>query len=197
MSLRIENKYKMTLSDQKIFKASIIKKGAKEIYPGRQINSCYFDTRYLDCFQESEDGFLPRKKVRIRWYGKSNKYHKEVKISSIEGRFKTIENFPSDHFRIDMKMKLFEPSLGLLNSTLLVSYWREYYIYKGLRFTFDSKIKYIDLIRNIQRTKIDFECVCEVKTDQNFIEDKINQLTNMHTSRFSKYCRGISLINGI
>ena len=62
MSLRIENKYKMTLSDQKIFKASLLKKGAKEIYSPREINSCYFDTKYLDCFHASEDGFLPRKK---------------------------------------------------------------------------------------------------------------------------------------
>ena len=59
MSFRIENKYKMSLSDQKIFKAFLLSRGAKVLYPPRTINSCYFDTKFLDCFHESEDGFLP------------------------------------------------------------------------------------------------------------------------------------------
>ena len=195
MSLRIEQKYKMTLSDQKIFKTSLIKKGAKEIYSPREINSCYFDTKYLDCFHESEEGFLPRKKIRIRWYGDSTTYQKELKISSIEGRFKTIDKFPSKDFFLDKNMKLFDANIGLLRSTLLVKYWREYYIFNELRITFDSKIKYIDLRGSNRRSFSDFECVCEVKTDQILFEDKINKLINMPTSRFSKYCRGISLVN--
>ena len=93
-------------------------------------------------------------------------------------------------------MKLFDSNIGLLRSTLLVKYFREYYILNDLRITFDSKIKYIDLTGSKKRSFSDFECVCEVKTDQIFIEDNINQVINMSTSRFSKYCRGISLIKG-
>ena len=37
MSFRIENKYKMSLSDQKIFKASLLSKGAKVLYPSRKL----------------------------------------------------------------------------------------------------------------------------------------------------------------
>ena len=197
MSFRIENKYRMSLSDQKIFKASLLSRGAKILYPTRKINSCYFDTKFLDCFHESEDGFLPRKKVRIRWYGESNKYQKEIKISSIEGRFKIIEEFPSDNFSINKNINFFEPDIGLLRSTLLVSYWREYLILDKLRITLDSKIKYFDLRGSFKRKINDFECVSEVKTEKIFMDDYINRLINMPTSRFSKYCRGISLITGI
>ena len=197
MSFRIENKYKMSLSDQKIFKASLLSRGAKVVYPSRKINSCYFDTKLLDCFHESEDGFLPRKKVRIRWYGESNKYQKEIKISSIEGRFKIIEKFPLENFSINNNIKLLEPDIGLLSSTLLVSYWREYLILDKLRITLDSKIKYFDLRGSFKRQVNDFECVSELKTEELFMEDYINQLIHMPTSRFSKYCRGISLITSL
>jgi|MDTA01.1.fsa_nt_gb hypothetical protein len=197
MSFRIENKYKMSLSDQKIFKDSLLSKGAKVLYPSRKINSCYFDTKFLDCFHESEDGFLPRKKVRIRWYGESNKYQKEIKISSIEGRFKIIEKLPMDNFTINSNIKIFEPGIGLLHPTLLVSYWREYLILDKLRITLDSKIKYFDLKGCFKRKLNDFECVSEVKTEKIFMDDYINRLINMPTSRFSKYCRGISLVTRI
>ena len=39
-----------------------------ELYPSRTINSVYFDTNDLRLFFESEEGLLPRKKLRIRWY---------------------------------------------------------------------------------------------------------------------------------
>lgn len=197
MSFRIENKYKMSFSDQKIFKDSLLRKGAKVLYPSREINSCYFDTKFLDCFHESEDGFLPRKKVRIRWYGESNKYQKEIKISSIEGRFKIIEKFPLENFTINNDIKLLEPGIGLLRPTLLVSYWREYLILDKLRITLDSKIKYVDVRGSFKRKINDFECISEVKTENTFMEDYIGGLINMPTSRFSKYCRGISLITSL
>ncbi len=41
-------------------------------------------------FHDSEEGVLPRKKVRIRWYDNSKIFRLENKTSSIEGRFKVI-----------------------------------------------------------------------------------------------------------
>ena len=35
----------------------------------------------------SEEGVMPRKKVRIRWYNEENNFAK-IKYSSIEGRYK-------------------------------------------------------------------------------------------------------------
>ena len=52
-------------------------------------SSIYFDNRTLDMFSDSEEGNLPRKKIRLRSYPpNSNKKNLEIKISSIEGRFK-------------------------------------------------------------------------------------------------------------
>ena len=63
-------------------------------HPSRQVNSIYFDTPKLDFYTASEEGILPRKKIRIRWYNENtNKVFKETKISSIEGRYKFNSQF--------------------------------------------------------------------------------------------------------
>ena len=45
----------------------------------------------FDLFRDSEEGLLPRKKIRIRNYPNSEdkKNYLEIKYSSVEGRFKT------------------------------------------------------------------------------------------------------------
>ena len=83
MSFRKEKKYKLTASDQKILKNNLINKGMKLLYPKREINSIYLDTKSLDFYLNSEEGVLPRKKIRIRWYNTDlKKVSKETKISS-------------------------------------------------------------------------------------------------------------------
>ena len=63
------------LSEKKNYK-SIIKllKGlnAITIYPTRLISSIYFDNKNYDSFIDSEEGLVPRKKVRLRTYNKIN-----------------------------------------------------------------------------------------------------------------------------
>jgi len=66
-----------------------------------------------------------------------------------------------------------------------------------LRNTLDFKIKYFDLRECFKKNLKDFEWVSEVKNEKIFMDDYINQLINMPICRFSKYCRGISLITGI
>ena len=68
MSFRKENKYRLSSSDQKLLKASLLATGMRSQYPKRKISSCYFDTADLALFTASEEGILPRKKVRVRWY---------------------------------------------------------------------------------------------------------------------------------
>ena len=48
-------------------------------FESRQINSYYFDTPFLKDFIDSEEGTVPRKKLRFRWYGK-----KKTKIGNFE-----------------------------------------------------------------------------------------------------------------
>ena len=89
MSFRKEKKIRLTNSDLSKSLNSLFDLGMSPLYPSRLINSCYFDTQNMDIFSDSEEGVLPRSKIRVRWYGETLKFNKEIKISSIEGRFKT------------------------------------------------------------------------------------------------------------
>ena len=88
MSFRKENKFRLTLSDMKLLKSELISKGMAELYPEREVQSTYLDTREFRMFQDSNEGVLPRKKIRIRTYNNQNKFTQETKISSEEGRYK-------------------------------------------------------------------------------------------------------------
>ena len=88
MSFRKEKKFRLSFSDMLEMKKNLLSLGMIELYPPRLINSCYFDSNDLRLHNESEEGVLPRKKIRIRWYGQESYFTKEVKISSIEGRYK-------------------------------------------------------------------------------------------------------------
>jgi len=195
MSFRKEIKFKLSKSDLYIYKNSLIKKGMKHLYPKRKINSIYFDTQNLKMFHESEEGVLPRKKIRFRWYANQSICNKEIKISSIEGRYKII--CPKNLLNVSsLKFhRFFEKDYGMLTPKLNISYKREYFLYKDLRITFDTDIEY-ENIKSISSLKFkDDEFVVEVKTDKSTSEDYIEKFINIQTSRFSKYCRGIYLIN--
>ena len=88
MSFRKEKKFRLSYSDMSELKEYLIVAGMTTLYPPRKINSCYFDTKDLRLYHESEEGVLPRKKIRIRWYDHDFLFTKEVKVSSVEGRYK-------------------------------------------------------------------------------------------------------------
>ena len=92
-------------------------------------------------FHESEEGVLPRKKFRIRWYNKSNVFTEEIKISSIEGRFKyqkkTLNIRNTDEL---FNIKIFDKLYGELIPVLIVRYEREYFSLNDLRITLDKNI---------------------------------------------------------
>ena len=44
---------------------------AQRTFPNRTINSLYFDTASLNDYHDSEEGTVPRQKIRLRWYGAS------------------------------------------------------------------------------------------------------------------------------
>ena len=88
MSFRKEKKFRLSTSDMLKLKNDLFKTGMTTLHKPRKVNSCYFDTQHLTLYHESEEGVLPRKKIRIRWYNNDRKFSKETKISSIEGRYK-------------------------------------------------------------------------------------------------------------
>ena len=192
MSFRKEKKYKLTVSDQNILKNKLINKGMKLLYPIRQVNSIYFDTINLDFYLNSEEGVLPRKKIRLRWYDKDiEKISKETKVSSIEGRFKTSEPFLYTENIFKSNFQLLDNEFGILKPQIQITYNREYFFLNDLRITFDSNIQYINITSlNSQEIK-DKECVMEIKVNFETDDDYIEKIIEYPTSRFSKYSRSI------
>ena len=194
MSFRKEKKYRLSLSDLVSVKKKLFQIGMVSLHPTRLINSCYFDNSELKLFHESEEGVLPRKKFRIRWYNNLNTFTKEIKISSIEGRFKYQKKI-LDIQKADelFDIMIFDKFYGELKPILVVSYEREYFKFNDLRITFDKNISYT-FIKKISKPMLkDNECVMEVKASIYCDDSYIENLIHIPTSRFSKYSRGCHL----
>ena len=61
MSYRKEIKFRLNIGEAKLLKFSLLKNGMEMLFPKRIINSCYFDTKTLDMYHESDEGSLPEK----------------------------------------------------------------------------------------------------------------------------------------
>ena len=151
MSFRKEKKYRLSYSDMLLIKRTLLNSNMTELFPKRVVNSCYFENNKFELFHDSEEGVLPRKKVRVRWYSQSLlddsekifSCSKEVKISSIEGRYKIVDKFNSLMSIDDVReLNFFDNIYGNLTPVLIVSYEREYYGLEKLRITFDRNITY-------------------------------------------------------
>ena len=189
MSFRSETKFRLSYGDHYLLKSNLLSLGMKQLYPNRFINSQYFDTEKLQMFFDSEEGILPRKKVRIRWYHEKQEKKLETKISSVEGRFKIKKKYESDL----NKQYVYDYLYGKIFPSIIVNYKREYYKFKDLRLTFDSSINYTNSRNQNIKKFNDKETVLEVKTNHLNSYDYISQFINCPTSRFSKYSRGIQL----
>ena len=198
MSYRKEKKYRLTTSDLNKVKNILLAQNMKFLYPSRTINSCYFDSKDFISFHHSEEGVLPRKKIRVRWYNKLNIFNKETKISSIEGRFKYTENL--DHIKsLDqlLNINIQDNLYGKLKPKIIVTYTREYFLINKLRVTFDRNISYNNLKLSSNLITRDNECVMEIKAPIDCDDDYIENLIPLTTSRFSKYSRGIEKTNSL
>ena len=87
MSFRIEEKLYLKSENLFDFKEYLIRKSAKKLYESRIIESLYFDNYNLQIYNDSIEGLVPRKKIRIRNYpnNKDSKIYFEIKNSSVEG----------------------------------------------------------------------------------------------------------------
>ncbi|MDB4230859.1 VTC domain-containing protein [Gammaproteobacteria bacterium] len=192
MSFRKEKKYKLTASGSHILRSELLNLGMEELYPRRIISSQYFDTLDFRMFSESEEGLLPRKKIRVRWYNSnSNVLSMEEKTSSIEGRFKTSGKIDTAYFERIKEFGLHHGVYGAIKPSVLISYERMYYTYQGARITFDSNISYQHSCSH--HTLRDFETVVEMKVPIDAPDGFCDQILPVPTSRFSKYCRAFLL----
>lgn len=195
MSFRKEKKFRLTPYDYESLKNKLLLQGMKTLYSKREINSLYYDTELHCMYHDSEEGLLPRRKNRIRWYNDAENASNEVKISSFEGRFKT--STPIDiTSEKSVPKSLCDPYYGTVFPSLLVSYTREYFSFASMRITFDSDIKYVNYRRSQAIPFKDGECVMEIKVGIDVPDDYIESLMHFSTARFSKYSRGLLITNG-
>jgi hypothetical protein len=198
MSFRKEKKFKVSLSDSQNFKDLMIQKGMTQLHRPRSIHSIYYDNLELGMLHDSEESILPRKKIRVRWYNLDTKFTLEKKVSSIEGRFKTVKELTNISSQSNLfHEQYFDRQYGNLIPSLKVSYMRSYFTFASMRITFDNNITYQSCNYGLMRYFKDPECVFEIKIPTVCPDDYIEKHIPHTTSRFSKYSRGHLLSLGI
>jgi SPX domain protein involved in polyphosphate accumulation len=197
VSFRKEKKFRVSINEFHKLQSLLQCKGMKVLFKSRVINSIYFDTASMRMFHDSEEGVLPRKKVRIRWYDESNELSLEIKTSSVEGRFKTTSKQDNSFTGKELITKnLMDAQYGLIQPILKVSYERSYFVLDNMRITFDKNITYQYLRNANNRKYYEPERVIEIKTPIHFSDDVVEKYIPYSTSRFSKYSRGLLLSFG-
>lgn len=192
MSFRKEKKFRVTVSDFYKFQDQLYQQGMETLFEPRLITSVYFDTVDLNMFHDSEEGVLPRKKVRIRWYNDDQLFTLENKTSSIEGRFKVTSKLKNSILEKEIFTRnRLDAQYGQIQPTLTVSYKRSYFVFNEMRITFDKDICYQNLKYADKRKYYDPERVIEIKIPANCPDDFVERLIPFPTARFSKYSRGV------
>jgi len=182
------------------FELNILKKKLKlrKKYKTRRINSYYFDTIFLKDFVDSEEGTVPRKKLRFRWYGKkqSNIGNFEIKIT--EDLIRKKEKIKIENFDLEIKniLKKFKTNYYPI---IKVSYNRDYFKsnVSNLDMNYDTNIIYERLNKNYKKTSkiYDFKNIFEVKDNLNISPDNFLKYISHKRIRFSKYSEGIKKLN--
>ena len=191
MSFRIEEKIILNFGNLHDFKLWLKSKKAKKIYPKRDILSVYFDNLNNDMYIESEEGIVPRKKIRIRSYPNTNStYFLEEKTSSVEGRFKTTKKINKNEYKKLLYKGINDKIYGLCLPKVIVNYDREYYLLDNSRITIDQNIKYSYFKKSHNFIK-ENNMVVEIKENIN-LNKEIKDFFPFQRNRFSKYCRAIS-----
>ena len=153
--------------------------------------------RILICIETQRKGILLEKKIRFRSYpdAKSKKFFYEVKINSAEGKFKKSSEKNYDQFKIAFKDGLYDPTYGILEKKIQVSYFREYFLVQGTRLTLDYKINYSSPDGFNKKDDIE-SLILEVKSSKNIIDiqNKFLNIIPIKRERVSKYCEGIDCL---
>lgn len=191
MSFRIEEKILVNENDNFLVKKFLKLNSAKKLYNSRVVKSLYFDNNSFDMFQNSEEGIVPRKKIRIRSYPKfNNKFFLEIKISSVEGRFKKSNEISETQCLELIKNGIFDKQYGHCKPKIYVKYLREYYIMKNTRITYDKDIEYLNVQQRILGKEnsrvLELKPNKDKNTDELFLEFPFSRI------RYSKYCFGIN-----
>ena len=191
MSFRIEEKLYIKKEHIFDFRIFLKKKYSKKMFLPRTISSLYFDNTNLDMYNDSIEGLVPRKKIRIRQYltGDDKNLYLEIKNSSVEGRFKTRKVISANKFNRYQKIGIFDEQYGLCLPNCVVTYEREYSLINDVRISIDNNLRYKNF--KTQSFFKDKEIIVELKTSiKKNLDDLIRDFPFQRT-RFSKYCNGV------
>ena len=196
MSFRIEEKILITKENLFLFYNFLSINKALNLYPSRNINSIYFDNDLFQMFYDSQEGVVPRKKIRTRNYNNLNDYLLEKKISSSEGRFKVSKKI--DDPKIFYKFGFFDETYGICKPRLRVFYQRSYFKVLNFRVTIDTNIKFqkFSIHNKFFENSVSDEIVAEIKSDNIMDYNSLENKFPFTKIRFSKYSKGIACIYG-
>lgn len=188
-----------------------------EIFFPRWVNNIYYDTPVLGAYYSTINGFSPRVKVRIRWYGNLfGNINPTLEFKLKRSNKNTKVSFGLIPIEIASKMSLFQLKRGILENkslpheiknimkllrpTAITRFLRGYYLSedKKFRITIDSKLGFASLLRTHNFSNIkpapDGLVIVEIK----FAADckGASRITNDFASRFqlsrmSKYSMGL------
>ena len=194
MSFRIEEKLAIDHNQLIDFKTFLANKTVKQIYQRRKIESLYFDNRNYEMYSDSLEGLVPRKKIRIRNYPGSadTSLYLEIKISSVEGRFKTRKIIDSNKFNYIKANGISDSQYGLCKPCLYVVYDRDYFKMDDVRISIDNNISYKLYPDNIYHR--DESSIVEIKTSIRKNLDKLIENFPFQKKRYSKYCNAVEKI---
>ena len=194
MSFRIEEKLLINTNKIIDFKSFLLNKTAKQIYEPRKIHSLYFDNLNYEMYSDSLEGLTPRKKIRVRNYPdtKDQNLYLEIKISSVEGRFKTRKIINKNKFDYIKTKGIMDSQYGLCKPCLYVTYEREYFIIGDVRISIDNNINYKLYTNNI--CSRDESSIVEIKTSIGKNLDNLISDFPFQRNRFSKYCNAVEKI---
>lgn len=165
--------------------------GATYLHDKRTVFSTYFDNDMLSMYHESQEGVVPRKKIRIRVYNETGDGTEsgllEMKLSSVEGRYKESERLDKLGMERCLQQGIFDNRYGLCRPVSQVRYSREYFRIKDTRVTLDTDIQYrrFGSANWIDDRNISMELKCGWNVDQNWLMQEFP----FQRARFSKYSR--------
>tara|TARA_Y100000389_G_C17444360_1_gene510633 strand:- start:90 stop:719 length:630 start_codon:yes stop_codon:yes gene_type:complete len=171
-----------------------------EIYPTRAISSIYFDNSDYKSFVDSEEGLVPRKKIRIRTYNNFNSI-KEIQSKNLKFNFETKIAEKDYDKKISYEIKdpynlinngFHDKEFGNCSPIVKVRYLRDYFIFKQSIITLDYNIQYST---RFQDNFINFTSpyiVLEFKNNSKFHNKILFETLGLKSIRFSKYSMAVN-----
>ena len=194
--MRNEIKFKGQYSE---FRTLLNNLNAFRTFPTRNVNSIYFDTKELEFFIDSEEGTVPRKKIRYRWYDSKEMLKKgSIEIKKTFATYRDKDNVKTNNLAFSKVMDMCE---NLASRPLLpvvkVTDDRDYFLdTKGNRFTVDYNIRYFSLFNEISKLQVKNQAfekysILEVKTELDVDQDQLITDFGDKRVRHSKYCEAV------